>query len=320
MAKRKRTEAVGVISIKELLRVRAVGRSINEAARSCGVSRASAQWYIKCAESLGVSYETIKDQPDEEVLKSLGLKRGPRGGDGPLPDFQAIRREIGRKGVTLYLVWEEYKQANPTGYSYSNYCLHYRKWRNAQKLEFRQVYKGGEKMLTDYAGMTVTIYSPDGTSTEAQIFVSALGASNLTYTEATASQNLFNWMGSHERTLRYFQGVPELEIIDNCKSGVNKAHRYEPEVNRTYAEFAAHYGLAVLPTRILKPRDKGKVEEAVQNVERRILAPLRDRRFTSIEELNRAIRPLLEDLNNRQMQQYGCSRRELWESLDKPAL
>ena len=320
MAKRKKTEAVRMISIKELLRVRSQGRSMNDAARSCGVSRSCAQFYIKRAEDAGVTYEKIKEMSDAEVFECLGIKRGPRIAEGPLPDFQAIQRELGRKGVTLYLIWEEYKRVNPKGYSYSNFCLHYRKWCGTQKLAFRQVYKGGEKMLTDYAGMKVSIYPAEGSSFEVELFVSTLGASNLTYTEATPSQNLFNWIGSHERALIYFRGVPELEIIDNLKSGVNKACRYEPEVNRSYAEFAAHYGLAVLPTRILKPRDKAKVEEAVQNVERRILAPLRDRRFASIEELNRAIRPLLEDLNNREMQQYGCSRWKLWEALDKPAL
>ena len=175
-------------------------------------------------------------------------------------------------------------------------------------------------MLSDYTGMKVAIYPVCGSSFEAEIFVSTLGASNLTYAEATASQNLFCWIGSHERALRYFGGVPELEIIDNLKSGVNKACRYEPEVNRTYAEFAAHYGFSVLPARIRAPRDKAKVEEAVQNVERRILAVFRDRKFTSIAELNQAIAPLLEELNNRELQEYGCSRWKLWEVLDKPAL
>lgn len=320
MAKRKKTEAIRVISIKELLRVREQGRSINEAARSCGVARSCAQRYIKLAESNGTTYEEIKELPDEEVLRCFGVQRAPRAYRATAPDFQAVQRELGRKGVTLYLLWEEYRRINPTGHSYSNYCLLFRSWRGAQKLAFRQVYKGGEKMLSDYSGMKVTIYPIGKASFEAEIFVSVLGASNLTYVEATQSQNLLDWIGSHERTLKYFGGVPELEIIDNLKSGVTKACRYEPEVNRTYAEWAAHYCLAVLPARALKPKDKAKVEEAVQNVERRILAVLRDRKFTSIEELNQAIAPLLEELNNREMQEYGCSRWQLWESLDKPAL
>jgi transposase len=323
MARRKSTEALGVRSIKELLRIRGLGRSINEAARGAGIARSTAQEYVQRAATAGVTYERIKDLCDEEVLGCLGLSRvkpSSPGGGAVLPDFAVLQRELMRKGVTLYLLWEEYKRATPDGYSYSNFCLHYRRWCGEQRLSFRQVYKAGEKMFTDYAGMKVTINPAHGGSFEAEIFVSVLGASNFTYAEAAPSQNLSCWIGSHERALKYFGGVPELEVIDNLKAGVSKACRYEPEVNRTFAEFAAHYRLAVLPTRTLAPRDKAKVEEAVQNVERRILAPLRDREFASIDELNRAIVPLREELNSRRMQDYGCSRRELWEAIEKPAL
>ena len=307
-------------AIGELLRLVAQGRSINESARAAGVSRSSAQQYVKLARAAGVNYELLKSLSDSEIHKRLGTDRRERSTVQVLPDFKVLSVELGRKGVTLRLLWEEYIKATPEGYSYSNFCLHYRKWRQEQKLSYRQVYKGGEKAFTDYSGQKVPIYHSDGSVSEAEIFVMVLGASNYTYVEASNSQNLYCWIGAHVRALKYFGGVPLAEVIDNLKSGVSKACRYEPEVNRAFAQFAEHYGLAILPCRTFSPRDKAKVEEAVKNVESRILAVLRNTRFSSIEQLNQAIKPLLEELNARQMQTYDCSRKELFEELDRPNL
>lgn len=320
MAKRKRTEEIKMVSIKEMLRLLGKGRSWNEIAASCGVARSTAQDYIKKILMVGLTYEEACNLGEEEICRRLRIRQPRQGSGRETPKFEKIHQDLSGKGVTLQLLWEEYRRDHPTGYSYSNLNYLYRKWRKEHKLSLRQTYKAGEKMLVDYSGMKVMIYSDDGKMNEAEIFVAVLGASNYTYSEASPSQELANWLGSHERALRYLGGVPEIEVIDNLKSGVNKSCRYEPELNRSFAEFAEHYGLTVIPTRVISPRDKAKVEEAVQNVQRRILAQLRDRRFVNIPELNQAMRPLLEDLNSRVMKIYGVSRRELFEKVDKPAL
>lgn len=185
----------------------------------------------------------------------------------------------------------------------------------------RQVYEGGDKLFVDYCGLTVPVTHPEtGVVTAAQIFVACLGASNYTFAEATESQTLANWIGSHQRALSFLGGVPACIIPDNLKSGVTDACHYEPGVNRNYQDFATHYGVAVLPARPIRPRDKAKVEKAVQEVERQILARLRHQSFQSFSSLNDAIRPLLKQLNERTMSAYGLSRRTLFERVDQPAL
>jgi transposase len=223
--------------------------------------------------------------------------------------------------VTLSLLWEEYRAAHPDGYSLSHFCDLYRNWEGRLAPTMRQTHVAGEKMFVDYAGSTIDIV--DGTTGEvheAQIFVAVLGASSYTYAEATWTQKLPNWIASHSRAFAFFGGVPAQVISDNLKSGVTKACFYDPQVNRTYAEMAAHYGTAVIPARPRKPRDKAKVEVGVQVVERWILAKLRNRRFFSLAEANATIRQLLDQLNARVTRHLGASRRQLFEQLDRPAL
>ena len=185
----------------------------------------------------------------------------------------------------------------------------------------RQVHVAGDKMFVDYAGATVEVI--DGLSGEirqAQVFVATLGASSYTYAEASWTQALPDWIGAHGRAFAFFGGVPAQVVPDNLKSGVSRACLYDPEINRTYADMASHYDTAIVPARPRKPRDKAKVEVAVQVVERWILARLRNRRFFSLAELNQAIHELLQDLNGRRTKHLGASRRQLFEELDGPAL
>ena len=226
-----------------------------------------------------------------------------------------------RKGVTLFLLWQEYRETHPKGYQYSWFCEYYRTWRGKLDVVMRQDHRAGEKLFVDYAGQTMAVVDPDtGEIREAQIFVAVLGASNYTYAEATWTQGLPDWIASHRRTFVFFDGVPELVVPDNLRAGVSKAHRYEPDTNPTYQDMAAHYGVAVLPARVRRPRDKAKVEAGVLVVERWILAALRHRTFFSLAELNAAIRALLENLNARAFKKLPGSRRAHFEALDKPAL
>ena len=241
-----------------------------------------------------------------------------------MPDWAEVHREMKarkRTSVTLQLLWVEYKEANPDGLQYSQFCELYRGWRGGLDRVLRQEHRAGEKAFVDYAGQTVPVVDRStGEIREAQIFVAVLGASNFTYAEACWSQELPEWIGAHVRMLEFFGGVPDLLVPDNVKAGVRAACSYEPDLNPTYHELAVHYGTSVLPTRTRKPRDKAKVEVGVLIVERWILARLRKLTFFGLAELNREIRRLLDLLNDRPFQKLEGTRRSLFESLERPAL
>lgn len=239
----------------------------------------------------------------------------------PAPDFAKLQAELKRPGVTRLLLWQEYKAQHPDGLQYSAFCEQYRRWLATQDLVLRQHHQPGEKGFVDYAGQTVGVIDrATGEVREAQIFIAVLGASSYTYAEATWTQTLPDWLGSHVRALEFFGGAPTAFVVDNLKSGVTKAHRYEPEINPAYQDLAEHYGLAILPARARKPRDKAKVEVAVQVVSRFILARLRNRQFFSLAELNAAIRELLQHLNARPFKRREGSRASLFNEIERAAL
>jgi transposase len=235
--------------------------------------------------------------------------------------MEYLHQELKKKGVTLQLLWHEYKEKSPEGYQYSQFCRLYHQW--AEKLDpcLRQEYRAGEKLFVDYAGQTMEITDPEtGEIHEAQIFVATLGASNYTFAEATRSQDLASWIQSHVHAFEFFQGVTEILVPDNLRDAVTRSCRYEPDLNASYREMADYYSTVIIPARVGKPRDKAKVETGVLQVERWVLAPLRHRSFFSLAELNEAIRKRLEFLNNRPFEKLQGTRRSLFESLDKPSL
>lgn len=178
-----------------------------------------------------------------------------------------------------------------------------------------------EKLFVEYAGMTIPITDPQtGEVHPAAVYVAVLGTSNYTYCEITQTQGLADWLSSHRRTLEFLGGTPQIIVPDNTKTGVKSPCYYEPELNPSYAEFAAHYGVAVIPARVRKPRDKAKVETGAQIVERQILAPLRNRTFFNLQEANVAIWESLGELNSRPFQKLSASRKSLFEEVDKPNL
>src|SRR5690606_32080449 len=309
--------------IKEVLRLKwGKDMSNRQIATSCGIGRPTVGEYLRRAQGAGLSWPLPAD------LDDTGLERllFPPPPDMPaqlrgIPDWLAIHKELRLKHVTLFLLWQEYRAAHPDGYQYSWFCEHYRAWQGKLDVVMRQDHRAGEKLFVDYAGQTVPVIDrATGEVREAQIFVAVLGASNYTYAEATWTQGLPDWIGSHQRTFHFLGGVPELVVPDNLRSGVSKAHRYEPDTNPTYQDMASHYGVAVLPARVRKPRDKAKVEGGVLVVERWILAALRHRQFFSLRELNAAISELLVTLNNRPFRKLPGCRREHFEQLDRPAL
>jgi len=258
----------------------------------------------------------------EDELERLVL--GPRASEGnrPEPDPVWIHTERQKRKVTLELLHLEYLEAHPHGFKYTAFCDRYRKWLALQNLSMRQVHRVGEKTFLDYSGDTVGVVDPKtGEVRQAQVFVAVLGASNYTYVEATWTQQLPDWTASHVRAMEFFGGVTQVWVPDQLRSAVSGPHRYDPDVNRTYAELAEHYDAAVIPARPRKPKDKAKVEGAVLIAQRWVLARLRNEKFFSLASLNARIQELLEELNERPMDGYGGqSRRERYEQLDRPAL
>ncbi len=298
-----------------------LGFGVRKTARACQASHATVVEYRARAEEAGLGWEQVEEM-DEARLEQELFPATASPPTRPLPEWSEIHLELKKPGVTLQLLWDEYKFEHPEdGYQYSRFCELFGQWRGRLDLSMRQQHKAGEKLFVDYCGQTVPITDPStGEIHEAQIFVAVLGASNYTYAEATRSQKLPDWIGSHERTFKFLGGVTELVIPDNLKSGVDKPCRYEPDLNRTYQDLATHYSMAVIPARVRKPKDKAKVEVGVQIVERWILACLRHRKFFSLSELNTVIRELLERLNNKPFRKLPGSRRSQFEALDRPAL
>ena len=305
---------------REILRQKWVlKRSHREIARSLSKGTGTISVTAARAVEAGLTWADVERLSDAELESKL--YRRPQIGKRTPPDCASVHVELRRPGVTLQLLHLEHLEAHPDGCGYTQFCTHYKRWKGKQKRSMRQVHRAGEKTFIDYAGKKPHLVDPNtGEVTEVELFVAALGASNLTYAEATRTQQSGDFLASHVRAFEYFGGVSELLVPDQLKSAVTQACRYEPGVNRDYEKLAQHYEMAVLPARPRKPKDKAKVEVAVQIVERWILARLRNETFFSLVALNRRIAELLEELNDKPMRTYGASRREMFVRFDKPAL
>jgi transposase len=308
---------------KEVFRLKFDCRLSNrKIAQSCRIARSTVAEYLSRFHQAALRWplpEAMDDTRLEELLFPAAALTS--GAERPLPEWLYIHTELRRKGVTLALLWQEYKAQHPLGYQYSQFCDRYRKWANIIDPVMRQEHRAGEKLFVDYAGMTVPVYDRHVAATrEAQIFVAVLGASNYSYAEATWTQRLPDWIAAHVRAFAYFGGVPQIVVPDNLKTGITHACYYEPDINPTYLDMANHYGTVILPTRVRKPKDKAKVETGVQVVERWILARLRNCQFFGLQQLNQAIADLLSELNQKPFQKLPGCRKSLFEDLDRPAL
>ena len=316
-------ERLSMRCVREVLRQKWVlKKSHREVARSLDISSGYVSGVVTRAAATGLTCWSEAEALTELVLEARLY--GPKvkaGTARPLPDAAHIHAERKRPGVTLELLHLEYLEGNPTGYRYTAFCDHYRGWLDKHRLSMRQEHLGGDKMFVDYSGKRPHFIDPKtGEVIDVELFVAVLGASSRTYAEATMSQQSHDFIQSHVRGFEYFGGVPRALVPDCLKSGVIKADRYEPIIQRTYAEMARHYGTAVLPARPAKPKDKAKVERGVQIVQRWILARLRNETFFSLDALNVRIAVLLEEVNARRMRVYDASRNELFERVEKSAL
>jgi transposase len=307
--------------IRDVLRLSAAGMSKRQIAASLGVSATAAGECIRRARRAGLAWPLPDELSDEELERRLYPLPTAAKDRRPRPDWAAIHRELRRPGVTLQLLWEEHRAVHSDGYGYSRFCELYRAWEARLSPTMRQNHVAGERMFVDYAGTTLAVIDAStGEARWAQLFVAVLGASNYTYAEATWTQGLSDWIGAHTRAFAFVGGVSAMVVSDNLRSGITKACFYEPQVNRTYAEMAAHYGTAIIPARPYRARDKAKVEVAVQIATRFIIAKLRNRQFFALSALNGAVAELVEQINTRVSRHLGASRRALFEELERSAL
>jgi transposase len=319
------TERLLMRNTREVLRAKWELRLSNrQAAKSAGVSPASVVNVVQRARDAGLTtYAEIMALGESELEALLYPESAAAGAPFPRaePDCAWIHRERSRPGVTLELLHLEYLEQHPGGYQYTAFCNRYRAYLKRRGLVMRQHHVAGDKMFVDYSGKKPHLVDPStGEVVEVELFVAVLGASNYTFAEATRTQKVHDFVGSHVRAFEFFGGVARGTVPDNLKSGVTRACIYEPTIQRSYQHMAEHYGTAILPARAKKPRDKAKVEVAVQIAQRWVLGRLRNRVFHSLDALNEAIRECIADLNRRQMRDYGKSRLEMFEELERPAL
>ena len=309
--------------LRHLLRLHHDGVSAREIGRRLGVARSTIQDNLKRTAAAGLTWPLSDDVTDDALERQLFDRAGAPTGQRRRvePDWAALARELKRPGVTMTILWEEYREIQPEGYGYSRFCDLLRGFERRLTPVMRQHHVAGDKAFVDYSGKRIGIADPTtGEIHEAEIFVGVLGASNLTYAEATWTQQLPDWTAAHVRMFRFFGGVPRLLVPDNLKSGIHKASFYDPEINRTYGALAAHYGVGVLPARPGKPRDKAKVEAGVRFAQTYILGRLRQLRFFSLAECNEAIAAVMQRMNERPMRNLGLSRRELFEKIERDVL
>lgn len=309
--------------IKDVLRL-SLGEEFSQrrVAAALGLPRTTVKDYLQRAEAAGLKWPLPEDMDDAALEAQLFSSSATSSQCRPLPDWDKVHKELKRPHVTLMLLWLEYKETHPDGYAYSQFAELYRRWKRHIDVVMHHEHRAGEKLFVDFPGDTIAIYDErtGEVAMRAELFVAVLGASSYVYAEALASQKLIHWVTAHVHTFEHLRGCPAIVVPDNLRSGVTKAHRYEPEINATFAEMAAHYGVAIIPARAHKPRDKAKAEGGVLLVERWIIARLRNLRFYSLAELNVAIEHLLAWLNDRPFKRLKGSRRSLFEELDRPAL
>jgi len=307
--------------ISEIMRQRfELKHSYRDIASSLNISTSTVFDYLSRARAVGIAWPLPAEMSEQDLYNKFFLPVDNNKVLRPLPNWNEVHRELHKKGVTLQLLWREYRAQHPDGVGYSNFCHYYGSYKKTINPIMRQKHKAGEKSFVDYAGMRLEWINSNGEIIPVEIFVGCLGVSQLIYVEATATQQLHDWISSHINMFEFFGGVTEITVPDNLKSGVTKAHRYDPDINVNYQHFAEHYGTAIVPARAASPKHKAKVENAVGIVERQILAPLRNMIFTGLAGINAEIRPRNLILNSQQFQKMKTSRIQLFEEIDKPAL
>lgn len=317
-------ERLTLRKIREILRLKAeAGLSNRAIARACKISNSTVGEYLRRAAAANLHWPLAEGIGEDELyLRLFPEDKTASEPERPQPDFEYLQKELKKKGVTLKLLWDEYKDQHPGNhYQYTQFCEYYRRWARTQSPSAHFQHTGGEVLEVDYAGMTLPLVNPEtGVITQVPVFVATLPASAYIYAEAQPSQEKRHFINGHLRAFRFIGGIPKILRPDNPKVGVKSPNYYEPDLNPTYQEMAEYYQVAVLPARVRRPTDKSRVENGVQNVERWVLAPLRNQTFFSLAAANQAIQQQVKLLNEKIMPHVGKSRRQLFEEVDQPAL
>ena len=308
--------------IRDIIRLQETGLSYRQIDRALRVSHPVVSQYVRDFAATGLRYADVEAVSDSELLELLA---GGKAADARYRElgqwFEYTTRELKRVGVTIHQIWEEYRKQHRAGYSYSQYCYHFQVWRDADEVTMHIEHKAGDKLFVDFAGKKLAVTDPvSRAERNVESFVAVLGASQLGYLQVVETQQKPDVIRASEGALQYIDGVPAAIVPDALKAAVSKADRYEPDLTPGYAAFARHYGAVVLPARAGKAKDKALVEQTVRLMYQRVYAKLRDRTFYSLEELNAAIRPLVDAHNATRFQRLPYSRRELFEQIERDAL
>ena len=311
-------ERISMRKIKEVLRLVFDCKSSKcQAAKASGISHSTASDYLNRFKAAGLAWPLPEDVQNVFLEEKLYPKLPPSQCVRAGLDYEYLFREIRRPYVTLSLLWEEYKNQHPDGYQRSQFAKLFRDYTKKLQFSMRQEHKGGEKVFLDFGDGLFTVDAKTGDKIPVKLFVSVWGASCYTYAPATAGEDLESWIDVNVKALEYFTCIPRALVPDNLKAGVSKACRYEPEINPTYADFARHYGVAILPARPYRPKDKAKVENGVLIAKRLIIGRLRNRIFTNLADLNQAISQLIELLNDKPLTALKVSRKDLFGKIGK---
>lgn len=310
-------------NLKQIIRHRVNGMALQTISKTMGIARNTVKKYLQLIESKGHDYGELLSRSDEE-LEALLSDPDPSSDNRQgelLSFFPNMESELKRTGVNRWVLWGEYRQKYPDGYSYSQFCDTFRQWRIGLSASMRIEHIPGDKVYIDFTGDKLAVVDPvTGEVTDLEVYVATLGHSQKSYVEAISSQRKEDFIAATENALHYFGGVPLALVPDNLKSAVTKADRYEPTINQDFLDFANHYGCAVFPARSRKPQDKALVEKTVSIVYSRIYAPLRNKVYHDTQTLNQDIRHYLEIHNNTPFQKRPESRQELFERAEKEAL
>ncbi len=313
--------SIHMVKIREILRLQSLGVSIRAISQSCNCSRNTVREILRTANLQGLSWPLPADMDDAVLMKVIYPSSSEPTSRKPEPDYQYIHEELKRPHVNLRLLWTEFKTQQPDGLAYSQFCNRYRNWAVRTKAVMHLDHKPGYEMYVDWAGTKMQIIdSETGEILSAHLFVSTIGASSYPYVEAFPSECLENWITAHINAFRYYGGIPQLLIPDSLKTGVKRACNYDPELNKTYLELSEHYGCAIVPARIKKPKDKSPVEGAVGDISTWITAALRHQRFFSFYQLNLSIREKLSEFSRKPFQKKEGSRESAFLELDLPVL
>jgi len=320
------TKSKPMSQIKQIFRLHQQGHSKKAIARICSVSKNTVRKYLTLLERLGMSHSEALQTEDLELEQLLlpgeGFKLHNDSRYAQLMNLaEGYRKELKRTGVNRWLLWSEYRQSNPGGYSYSQFCYHLQQFNKTHELSLHQEYLPGDKLFIDFAGKPLEWIDTDGGEIhKVQVFVATLGYSKYSYVEAIRSQKTEDFLMALVQCFSYLGGVPAAIVPDNFKGAVVKTDRYEPGLNQLLEDMANHFGTVIIPARVAKPKDKAIVENMVKNAYSYIYAPLRNRQFFSLNELNQGVKEQLRKFNEKLFQGKDYSRKSLFEQHEKVKL